>query len=62
MKRKAASKRRPGPAFMPCVSCTNGWTAELKLERGVWVSRMVRCRCWVIHQQRIADLEAKAAS
>lgn len=61
MKRKAASKRRPGPAFMPCCSCTNGWTAELKYERGELISRMVRCSCWLQHQQKIADLE-KAAS
>jgi hypothetical protein len=56
--RKKPPRRRPGPAFHACESCTNGWTAELRLERGRLESRMVRCRCWRIHQEKITALEA----
>jgi len=40
-------------AFLPCESCSaQGWTA-ITVDG---VTRMVRCRCWQMHQDRIAQL------
>lgn len=50
--RKALLKAHP---FLSCGSCSDqGWT-EREIDG---VKRQVRCRCWSIHQERIAALGA----